>query len=213
VEIGGFGGFSVDAIEGLDDGANAFFTFQANEHRRVLQVMEPAYYASSYVALLGLLAAIVMILLLRQKLRAAVVTVLGFVAALCLIQLAQTWVPRARPQNAALFLGRDSIFFFADGANVPSYPAGKVLLFLLALILLGQALWDWLPGVIRGAYVVAAGILTVWMCLAQFFLALHFVTDVIGALAAAVLIGWVVHLFTRAERRREDLPPILAART
>lgn len=187
----------MDAIESLDDGANAFFTFQVKKTPQVLQVMEPAYYASSYVSVLGLLAVIVMILLLRHQLRAALAAVLGFIAALCVIQLMQTWVPRARPQEAALFLGRDSIFFFADGANVPSYPAGKVLLFLLGLILLGQALWDWLPRVVRGVYLIAAAILTVWVCIAQFFLALHFVTDVIGAFAAAALIGWIVHLFTR----------------
>jgi hypothetical protein len=39
--------------------------------------------------------------------------------------------------------------------------------------------------------VLLAAALTVWVCMSQFFLATHFVTDVIGALAAAGLIGWI----------------------
>lgn len=196
----------MDAIEGLDDGAYAHFTFQAKQQPEILQFMLPAYYISSHVGVLGLVALAVGICVLRRKWRSAAMTLLAVVAAFAAIQLAQTFVPRPRPQDAGLFLNRDNIFFLGESATVSSYPSVSVFLSTLALILLGRALWDLLPQGLRMVYSILAGFLIVWISLSQFFFALHYVTDVIGGIAGGTLFGWIACLLTPA-----DSPPVVVA--
>jgi membrane-associated phospholipid phosphatase len=77
-----------------------------------------------------------------------------------------------------------------------SYPSASVLLFMLAMFLLGFAIWGLTQRAFwRGFYVVLATTLTVWVCMSQFFLALHFLTDVLGAIVGATLIGWIASRF------------------
>lgn len=184
----------MDAIEGLDDGAYAHFTFQAKQQPEILQAMLPAYYISSYVGVLALVALAVAIFVLRRKWRAASVTLLGLIAGLAAIQLAQTLVPRPRPQEAGLSLQRDRFLFLGESTTVSSYPSVGVFLSTFALILLGRALWDVLPQGLRMVYSIIACFVVVWVCLSQFFFALHYVTDVIGGVAGGALFGWIACL-------------------
>jgi len=173
----------MDAIEALDDGANAHFTFQADQFKQIVSYMQPAYQISSYIGIAVLVLVILALFVFQGKKRAAFIAAASFLAAIALIELLRFAVPRPRPQDAVKWLG--------DDAKSGSFPSVGVFLFMLALILLGAALWEWLPRTwMRGAYVLIALALTVWVCLSQFYLALHFVTDVIAAIAGATLIGW-----------------------
>ncbi len=174
----------MDAIEALDDGAAAHFGFQARQFPPIIPFMQGAYYLSTYVGIGVLLALIVVFLLLQRKKRAAAVAIASFAVAIALIEAARLIVPRARPQDAVLWLGPDAKF--------GSYPSAGVFLFTLGMILLGNALWGFMRRPWQaGLYVLAAALLTVWVCLSQFFLSIHYVTDVIGGMAGAALIGWV----------------------
>jgi membrane-associated phospholipid phosphatase len=180
----------MDAIEALDDGAASHFGFQAKQFPDILPFMEPAYYLSGYFGIGVLLVVIVLLLLAQGRTRAAVVAVISLAVAIASIEALRVVVPRARPQDAVIWLGQDARF--------GSYPSAGVFLFTLSMILLGNALrnflspWQWI-------LYVASALLTVWVCLSQLFLSIHFVTDVIGGMAGAVLIGWIaVGLMNRA---------------
>jgi membrane-associated phospholipid phosphatase len=190
----------MDAIEALDDGANALFTFQMRAYPAIKDYMQIAYYISSYVgmAVIGLL--IVLVLFVQRRHRAALAAVVGFASAFAVIAFFQHFVPRARPQLAVEWLG--------DTARTGSYPSSGVFLFMLGAILLGAALWAQLRSFWqRAVYVGLAAGLTVWVCLSQFLLATNYVSDVIGALAGATLIGWLTCRVMQADLpRRENQP-------
>jgi membrane-associated phospholipid phosphatase len=174
----------MDAIEALDDGANAHFTWQSREIPGIVVYMQMAYYISSYVGIGVFAVMIIVLLLLQKRYRAALAAVLGIAAAFGVIALLQTLVPRPRPQLAIEWLGED--------AKTGSYPAAAVFLFMLCAILFGCAVWDQVRGfALRGLIVLILALLTVWVCMSQFFLAMHYVSDVIGAAAGATLIGWL----------------------
>jgi membrane-associated phospholipid phosphatase len=173
----------MDAIEALDDGAGAFFGFTAKKHPQFLQVMEPAYYASHAIGIAILVIFIVLLLIAQGRSRAALIAVFSFGAAVVLIEMIRVFVPRQRPQDAIIFLGPDS--------KVGSYPSAGVFLFMLGSILLGNAIWVWTNRAVKAVYIVLSALLIVWICVSQFFLSIHYVTDVIGGMAGAVLIGWI----------------------
>ena len=166
----------MDAIEALDQGAYAHFTFQAKAMPNVVSVMVTAYYISSYIGVCVLI-----------------------------IELLRFAVPRSRPQDAVQWIG--------DEAKSGTFPSASVFLFLLCMILLGNALWENLSARwSRGVFIVLAASLTVWVCLSQFYLALHYVSDVIGAITGATLIGWIaIRLISAAAPPRpaeaSDAPP------
>lgn len=182
----------MDAIEALDDGANAHFTWQKRELPGIVNYMQVAYYLSTYVGI-GVLAALVIVILLWQRRKyAAFAAAAGLAAAATVIALLQRLIARPRPQLAAEWLGT------SDDA---SYPAASVFLFTLGMILLACALWDRLRGLALRAVIIALSILlVVWVCLSQFFLATHFVSDVIGAIAGATLIGWLTCKSIQADK-------------
>jgi len=174
----------MDGIEGLDDGAYAFFGFFAEKSPALVALMQPAYYISGYVGCGILLAVMVLVLFLQKEYQPALVALISFLGSVALIELIRFAVPRARPQNAVLWLG--------EGAQTASYPSAGVFLFTLLMILLGHAFRSYLHSARkRGASLFLAVLLTVWVCMAQFFLRIHYVTDVIGGLAGATLIGWI----------------------
>jgi membrane-associated phospholipid phosphatase len=189
---------ALDAIEALDDGAAAHFGFQAKQFPPILPVMQYAYYLSAYAGIGILVAIIVFFLLIQGRRRSAILAVISVAVAIAVIQTAQIVVPRARPQDAVLWLGPDARF--------GSYPSSGVFLFTLAMILLGNALWGFMRRPWQaGLYVLTAALLTVWVCLSQFFLSIHYVTDVIGGMAGAALIGWITICFM--ERARAAVAP------
>ena len=178
----------MDAIESLDWGVYAHFSNEASRYPAVAEFMENAYYISSYVTVSGLLLIAVTLFLVQRKRRSALVVLISFLAAVVLIEAIRWLVPRRRPEDAQLFLGPD--------AMLGSYPSAGVFLFTLVLVLLAFALWGQVPSVWgRGAYVLIAALLVGWVCISQFFLAIHFVTDVLGGLAGAALVSWVAYKF------------------
>jgi membrane-associated phospholipid phosphatase len=177
----------MDAIEALDDGAYAHFGYEAGKYPDIVLFMEPAYYYSSYVGVVVLFVIVVLLFLVQGKRRGAVVALISFASAIALIQAIRVLVPRPQPLNADQWLGAQ--------AQSGSYPSAAVFLFTLCLILLGFALWDRMGPWMRGAFVVIAAALVGWVCMSGFYLALHYVTDVIGGLAGAVLVGWIASRF------------------
>ncbi len=175
----------MDAIESLDWGTYSHFRFTGQQLPQIVPWMRNNLHPlGSYVSVGFLLLIAILLLLGQQRRRAAVVALATFVAAFALIELTQFVVPRRRPPDAQNFLG--------PNAMQGSYPSSSVFLFMLVMILLGFAMWAMLRGPwLRGAYVFAAGVLTVGVCLSQFFLCVHFVTDVIGAFVGAGLFGWI----------------------
>lgn len=185
----------MDAIESLDWGVYSHFDFEDQKHTFVKPFMQVAYYISSYhylgVAVLAFVA--ILLFLLQQRRQAALVSLVSVAASIGLIEGIHRLIPRRRPENAAKLLGADQIY--------GSYPSAGVFLFMLVAILIGLAIWDRARVWQRITYVVIAGGLTVWVCMSQFFLSLHFLTDVIGGLVGATLVGWI------AWRCLEPLPP------
>jgi membrane-associated phospholipid phosphatase len=188
----------MDAIEALDDGANAHFTWQKREMPGVVPYMQVAYYISSYVGI-GVLALLVIVILLWQRRRwAALATAMGFAAAIGVILALQQLVPRARPQLAVEF---------QPDVQTASYPSASVFLFMLGVVLLCCVLWDKVPSLrMRGVLIGVLAFFVVWVCLSQFFLAQHFVSDVIGAFAGAILIGWFTCKAIQADRPAANAP-------
>ena len=174
----------MDAIEALDDGAAAHFGYQAGRYPDILPFMRPAYYLGSYVGIGVLLAIIVLLFLVQGKRRSALVAFLSVASAFALIEVIRLVVPRARPLTTDQLLGPID--------RLGSYPSSSVFLFTLCMVLLAFALWHWMrrPWQ-RGAYVLIAALLTAWICMAGFFLSLHYVTDLIGGLAGAALFSWI----------------------
>ena len=174
----------MDAIEALDDGAAAHFGYQAGRYPDILIFMRPAYYLGSYVGIGVLLAIIVLLFLVQGKHRSALVALFSVASAVGLIELIRVVVPRARPLNTDQLLG--------PVERLGSYPSSGVFLFTLSMVLLSFALWPWLRhSWQRGLYVLIAALLIAWICMAGFFLSLHYVTDLIGGLAGAAFVSWI----------------------
>lgn len=188
----------MDAIESLDWGAYAHFRFQVSQHPALVPFMLVAYYLSDYVSIGFLFSLVATLFLLQGRHRSAQATAASLAISLALIFGIQHLVPRMRPPDAQNWLGAWEL--------VGTYPAGGVFLFMLGMILLGFATWDLLPRVwLRAVYLILATALVVWVCMSQFILATHFVTDVIGAIAGAALVAWATSKFL-GERGRIIAP-------
>jgi membrane-associated phospholipid phosphatase len=175
----------MDAIESLDWGVYSHFRFQVQQYPAVLPLMQVAYYLSSYVGVsIGLSIAVILFLAQRKR-RSALVALVSFASSVGLIGVVRFLVPRRWPEGAENWLG--------PNAMLGSYPSAGVFLFMLVMILVGFAVWDLARPSIRAAYVLIAALLTAWVCLSQFFLAIHFLTDVLGGIAGATLIAWIAH--------------------
>jgi hypothetical protein len=174
----------MEVINDLDWGVYSFFRYQAEQHPDILPLMHVAYYLSDYLAIGVLFSLAAGLFLIQGKRRSAGITAISLAVALALIFGVRFLVPRVRPPDAQNWLGA------ADMRG--SYPSAGVFLFMLAMILIGFAVRGltrrpWL----RRFYVAVAVALTVWVCVSQFFLAIHFLTDVLGGMAGATLVGWI----------------------
>jgi hypothetical protein len=177
----------MDAIEALDWGVYSHFRFQYQQYPAVLPIVQIAYYLSSYVGVSIGLAIAVILFLVQGKRRSALVALVSFASGFALIDAVRFMVPRRRPEAAETWLRPD--------AMLGSYPSAGVFLFMLAMILIGLAVWDLVRPWMRGAYVLIAALLTGWVCMSQFFLAIHLLTDVLGGMAGATLIAWIAQRF------------------
>ena len=164
----------MDAIEALDYGVYAHFAHMSKQPPDLTQFMQPAAYLSSYVAITILMLIAIALFLRRGKRQPALVTALTFLGAVILIQVVRVIVPRPGPTGA-----------------VGSYPSAGVFLFTLSAMLLSKAIWQLAErGWQRAAIVTAAVVLTVWVCFGELFLSTRWLTDILGGLAGATLLGW-----------------------
>jgi undecaprenyl-diphosphatase len=146
-------------------------------------VMEVVNQVAGYDATamaLALVAAV--ILMARGRGRAGILTLavagLGYFA----VTMMQGAIARERPPDARNLVSADEMLH--------SFPARNVFLFTLAIALLMFALWDITPGrLLRGVLVVVSTGLVVLLCLSQFYLGLHFVTDVVAGLVGGLLLA------------------------
>jgi membrane-associated phospholipid phosphatase len=187
----------MDAIDALDWGVYSHFDFQNQRDPWMRPVIQTGVDVGSYVVIGLVLLAAVVLFLIQRKWRSALIVPASALSAFALIEAVHRLVPRRRPENAVKVLGPDEM--------LGSYPSASVFLFMLAMILLGFAIWGVMRnGLVRGFYVVAAALLTVWVCMSQFFLALHFLTDILGGMAGAALIGWAAYRFLDEPRPSEN---------
>jgi hypothetical protein len=176
----------MDAIETLDWGAYAHFTQKAAEQPGILPFMEIGYYLSDYLAIGVYFSLAALLFALQGRHRSAQVTALSLAVAVALIYAIRALVPRMRPPAAQGWLGVTEM----QG----SYPSAAVFLFLLALIVLGLALagllrFQWQ----RAGYCVVAAALFAWVFFSQFYLALAFLTDMLGGMAGAAMVGMLAY--------------------
>lgn len=178
----------MDAIEALDWGAYADFSFKSEKYPVIVPVMSTGVSLGNYVVIAILLIIALALYLAKKKYRSAIVALICFALSIGLIALVRFLVPRRRPENAERWLGPD--------AMQGSYPAASVFLFMLAMILIGFALWNWTENrLYRGSFVIVATLWTVWVCMSQMFLGLHFLTDILGAIVGATLMSWLAFKF------------------
>jgi membrane-associated phospholipid phosphatase len=182
----------MDAIESLDDGAYSHFGHQVGQFPEIIGFMQPAYYYSSYIGVAALFVIVTLLFIVQGKWRGAMVALVSIALSVALIESIHVLIPRPHPPDADKLLGAEALR--------GSYPSASVFLFTLCLILLAFALWDCLGLSMRVVYVAIGAALVGWVCMSGFFLALHYVTDVIGGLTGAVLVGWITGRFL-AERR------------
>ena len=178
----------MEVIEAIDIGAYRHFHHQLGKQPELQPIMEIGYYLSNYIAVGILFSLVALLFLLQGRRQSARVTAISLAFALTLLFAVRFLVRRMRPPDGENWLGPNDM----EG----SYPSGGVFLFMLAMIFLGFAIWNWArrPWQ-RGLYVLTATLLTVWVCLSQLFLSVHYVTDIIGAMAAATFVGWVASRF------------------
>ena len=172
----------LDKIEALDVGVYSHFDQLLSSG--LAELLKPAVYLSGYVAVGSLFFLSVLILLLQGRRRSALFAALAPAVAFAVLFGIRFLVPRRRPNNAGKWIEVTDL--------TGSYPAAGLFLFMVAVIVLGAALWR-ISGIwLRFAYVMVAWTLTAYVCMAELMLSLHFLTDIIGALVAAAALGWIV---------------------
>jgi hypothetical protein len=178
----------MDVIESqLDIGPYATFRELIKHHPEILPAMKIGYYLGDYLSV-GILVSLAAFLFLWQgKRKSAQVTALSLAVAFALLFGVRFLVPRRRPDDAENWLGPANM--------IGSYPSAGVFLFMLAMIFLGFATWHLCRPWLRAIYVLTAIVLTVWVSMSQLVLATSYLTDVLGAMAAATLIGWIAFRF------------------
>jgi undecaprenyl-diphosphatase len=173
----------MDAIDALDCGVYYHFDFQNKQGNIFLPLLQTGYYVGSYIGVGTLFFTAIVLFALQRRWRSVLVVPSSGIIAFGLIELVRRLVPRPRPEEALGWLG--------PGDMIGSYPSPAVFLTLLAFILIGIGVW----GLTRNAtwrwtFAVIAAMFTVWVCMSQMMLTLHYFSDVLGGLAGAFAIGW-----------------------
>ncbi len=170
----------MDALETVDWGAYYHFRYLAGQHPQLLPAAELVNSLTHHAVLGVLIVFTLLALWLYGRPRTAVVGLATFLAGIVVAEGLRGLIARRRPDDAENLLGPDGM--------VGSFPAVGVLLFTLTALLLTFALWE--TGLGRTGRVLstaAAAVLIVAVCLSQFFLGLHFVTDVVAGLLGGLV--------------------------
>jgi undecaprenyl-diphosphatase len=176
----------MDPFKAVDTGANYFFRNLAEHHRGLEARVQAVDLGSGYVAAAVLLLLAVIVFCLRGHYRTAAVAVAVSAAAVLVVEGLRRLIARPRPDAAQDYLGAEEL---------GSYPAQGVFLFTMTLLLLTFALASGARRWVRVVLSFSAALLIVAASLMQFFLGLHFVTDVLGGLlggGACALLTWLL---------------------
>ncbi len=169
----------MDSFQGLDWGTYVYFRYQANHAPLLTVLME----IGDGLGTLWGVAALTLLAVAASRFwgsaRKAGVVLAATVSAFILVEGIQRALPRSRPPDAQNYLG-------ADGMS-SSYPSRAVFLTACAALLAAYALEPLCkkPLALVGLYALA-GIAIIWVTVSQLWLGLHFLTDVLAALAGGI---------------------------
>lgn len=192
----------MDRINQFDWGVYSHFAFLEQQDAPFFRA---GFLISGYIGVGFLLLIAVLSFLVQRKVRSLLVCLISSAFAVGLIQTVHWLVPRLRPERAVDIVGPEDM--------AGSYPSAAVFLFMLGMIWIGFAVWTCTErSLLRGSYAIMATALTVWVCMSQFFLNLHFLTDVLGGIAGATVVAWLAYqLLDRDERKMKEADRLPAA--
>jgi undecaprenyl-diphosphatase len=164
----------------MDEGANAFFHFEAkNAAAFMSSLMQSGDWIGGYAGAAIILLAAIAVAPRQARWRLAVAVLTTFLLGTALLEGVRLGVARPRPPGAQDVLG--------TAAPSPSFPSRAVFLATFAWALLAMT---WARRVQRIAcrifVALAAGLVIVFVCLSQLWLSLHYVTDVLAGLAGGL---------------------------
>jgi membrane-associated phospholipid phosphatase len=174
-------------LEGLDWGTYYFFRFEANRLAlrapHVQGLMEAGDWLGGYLGTAVLLALAIVVTPRPQRPRMALAVLTTFLMGALLVEGVKIATARPRPPDAENILGE---------AMSSSFPSRAVFFAAFAWMMVGRAL-EHRVGSRAGRVVVylAAALGVIFVCVSELWLALHFVTDVLAALAGGVGLGMV----------------------
>jgi undecaprenyl-diphosphatase len=169
----------MDLFEGLDWGTYYFFRFQANSAPGWHDLMRIGDWLGSYLGAALVLAGAVVVTRRPGRWRTALVVVSAFLFGGMLVEGLKLATQRPRPPDAQNML--------ATTEPSPSFPSRAVFLAAFAWFMLGSAFERRAPSTsLRVAMYLAATLSIVFVCVSQLWLGLHFVTDVLAALAGGI---------------------------
>jgi membrane-associated phospholipid phosphatase len=187
----------LDKIASLDHGVHAHFHFMIRQHPELVAPMQLANQLGGYVGSCAVVALAVVVWLLRGQARAALLALLGFLGSFALIEAIRAFVQRERPDDAADTLTLDPLAQrLGIDQQLGSFPAPSVFLFTLAMLLFLFALTP--PSASRRTKIllaIPAVVLILGVTMSQLMLSMHFLTDVVPALAASICIAYVLKSF------------------
>ncbi len=187
----------LDKIAGLDHGTGAHFHFMIRQHPELRSVLQVFNLMGGYVAAVALVTLAVVVWLARGQARSALITLVGFLGSFGLIEAIRATVKRERPDDAADSLVLDPLAkLLGIDQQLGSFPAPSVFLFTLAMLLLVFAMTP--PSASRRTKIllaIPAVLLILGVTMSQLMLSMHFLTDVVPALAASISIAYVLKSF------------------
>jgi membrane-associated phospholipid phosphatase len=181
----------MDPMRSVDWGAYYFFDFLAQQHPRIVPVMQVLNQLAGYAAAAILICATTALFAVRRQLWAAVMTLASYALTLALVEATRLLVARPRPDEAEALVGPEDM--------LGSYPARGIFLFTMALLSLTFAWW---PAKRRRRVLLSllVALLLIGTSLSQLVLRLHFVTDVVGGLFGGTACALLPHLLVSTPR-------------
>ena len=173
----------MNILDAVDWGGYAHFRFLASHQPGVVDAMQVVDQLGASDITFNVLALLALIVYAaRGRSRALAVSLAVLLVGYAVATFLPPLIGRERPPDAQEMVGPDAMY--------DSFPARGVLLFTLAITLLAHAVAEALPTRTTRLlpHAVAAG-LVVALCLSQFYLGLHFVTDVVAGLLGGLLLA------------------------
>jgi undecaprenyl-diphosphatase len=181
----------------MDEGANAFFHFEAKNAAAFMNpLMQAGEWIGGYLGATIILLAAIALTPRPARWRLALAVLTTFLLGAALVEGLKLTVARPRPPGAEDVLG--------SAAPSPSFPSRAVFLATFAWALLAMA---WERRTQRSAcrifVALAAALVIVFVCLSQLWLSLHYVTDVLAGLAGGLGLALVARWAAMAPKAHE----------